>query len=932
VLSGRQIDLDRALAGSDGTQLPPAAAIRKIAQLAGGAFRPAIPIQIGIGIDQVTLGGSNVANLRGDIGTDADGWNLNSFEFRAPGFTKVKLSGHLAVSGGGVSFTGPAEVEAGDPKVLAAWLEGRGDVAQGDLRPLRLRGDVTLGNDKVAIERLSAVFDGKTVAGRLLYAFASGGSSARLDAVLNTPELDVDAALGFGKALLAGSKIERPHDMSIAADIGRATIAGVDAREVSVGLKLNAAGLQIDHLSIADLGGGAVSASGRIDTSASTPRGALAVDFETRQTAAIAALAAKFAPPAASSVAELIEGASHLKLHAALDVSADKGAAALTVAQLALTGDLDAMRLSARARMTGDWAKSAAGDLRLDGTIEAPEGAALIKLLRLDHIVAPGKGPGELKLLVNGPAGGDMQINWRLKAGEMLAQSFGRGRISFDQGVTLSSSLEVSKADLRPLRPAGAAAGGEALPLFLHTRLAIAGRDVKFDDIVARLGPSTVRGRLAIGGATPRRIDGTLDSDSLDATALIARAIGMPAPAGVSSAGWAWPSEPFNAGLFGDYAGTIALKARRLDMLPRLTAREFRANLRFAKDEFSVDDMTGAVAGGKLAGRLSFSSGGDGLKAQGKVLLTGVDATSLLPASARPPVTGSLDLSVDVAGGGLSPVALIGSLQGAGKIALSDAQFAGLDPRAFDAVTRAVDEGLPIDSARISDTVSKALDSGQLAVQRAEGKIAVSAGQVRLSDVTATGKNATLALSGNLDLTDGSIDARVVLSGSGEAAGTRPDIFMALKGPVAAPASSIDVSALTGWLTLRAVEVQAKKLHEIEQQREAERQREIERQQREAERQRAIERQREAERQREIERQRQIENARRNATPPAPPSAAPPASGAPAAVKSQLPPAQKRAPLAQQQPKTAPALPPPIDIRPPPGSVGQPEASVSPQN
>ena len=136
---------------------------------------------------------------------------------------------------------------------------------------------------------------------------------------------------------------------------------------------------------------------------------------------------------------------------------------------------------------------------------------------------------------------------------------------------------------------------------------------------------------------------------------------------------------------------------------------------------------------------------------------------------------------------------------------------------------------------------------------------------MRLSDVTATGKDAALSLAGNLDLTDGSIDARLVLSGSGEAAGTRPDIFMALKGPVAAPARSIDVSALTGWLTLRAVENQAKKLREIEQQREAERQREIERRQQEAERQREIARQREAERQREIERQRAIENARRNA-------------------------------------------------------------------
>ena len=351
----------------------------------------------------------------------------------------------------------------------------------------------------------------------------------------------------------------------------------------------------------------------------------------------------------------------------------------------------------------------------------------------------------------------------------------------------------------------------------MSAHFAIAGRSMNFKDIDAKLAGSTIRGRLVVAAdASPLRIDGALETDFIDVAPLIAGAIGMPTSASQGGTPWTWSSEPFAGGVFGDYGGQIALKARRVDVLPRLTAREFRATLRFGKDEFAFDDMTGAVAGGRLAGRLSFRSAEDGLKARVKISLTGVDAASLLPSGARPPVTGSLGFSADVEGAGLSPVALIGSLQGSGKIALSDAQFAGLDPRAFDAVTRAVDQGLAIDAVRISDVVSKALDSGQLAVKRAEGTIAVSAGQVRLSNVTADSKDAALSLAGNLDLTDGSLDARLMLSGSGQAAGARPDIFMALKGPVAAPARSIDVSALTGWLTLRAIENQSRQLREIE--------------------------------------------------------------------------------------------------------------------
>ena len=164
----------------------------------------------------------------------------------------------------------------------------------------------------------------------------------------------------------------------------------------------------------------------------------------------------------------------------------------------------------------------------------------------------------------------------------------------------------------------------------------------------------------------------------------------------------------------------------------------------------------------------------------------------------------------------MSPVALIGSLQGTGNISLADAQFAGLDPRAFDAVTRAVDQGLPIDAGRISNVVNKALDSGQLSIKRAEGAIAISAGRMQLSNVTADVKDALLSLYGNLDLTDGSLDAHLVLSGLSQAAGTRPDIFLALKGPLATPSRSMDIAALSGWLTLRSIDNQAKRLQEIE--------------------------------------------------------------------------------------------------------------------
>ncbi|HEX3858611.1 MAG TPA: AsmA family protein, partial [Pseudolabrys sp.] len=231
VVSGRQIDLDRGLAQSDASPPSPVKAVRALIDATGGALPPSVPVQIGIGIDEVTLGGNTIQTLRGDISSDTQGWSFDHFEFRAPGFTQVNFSGRIAPDGGTPAFNGPADVQSSDPLVFAAWLQGRPPPQPGDTRPLRLRGDMTLGTEKVAIERLNAEFDRKPVTGRFVYVFGAAGHRPLLDAELQAADLDVDAALGVVNALVAGSDVERPHDIALSLDIARATVAGMDARD-----------------------------------------------------------------------------------------------------------------------------------------------------------------------------------------------------------------------------------------------------------------------------------------------------------------------------------------------------------------------------------------------------------------------------------------------------------------------------------------------------------------------------------------------------------------------------------------------------------------------------------------------------------------------------------------------------------------------------
>ena len=814
VLSGRQLDLDRAISGTEAAaRQPPAVIIRELAKLWTGSFRTTLPFQVGIGIDQVTVGGNSVQNLRGDIASRADGWTLDRLEFRAPGNTQVRLSGHLNVRADVVAFAGPVEIDASDPKMLTAWLEGRSDVPQGELRPMNLRGEVAFGSDRIAVENLKAEFDRKPVTGRLAYFFPVDARPARLDAEIKAPQLDIDGAVAFGKALLAGSTMERPRDMSISADIERAIFAGVEARDARARIEIDASGLRLDRLSVGDFAGTSFAASGRVETGGHAPRGTLSLDLEAKQTAAAVATAGKFAPKNIEPAVGLLERVRRARLHATLDVTGDDKSAE-SAAQLAINGDLDDVRLDARMNVKGDWSKRSIADVRVDGMIDAAQGAALVKLMNLDWLATVGNGPGQLKVHLGGPPDKDMAFDGRLSADGLSVQASGSGQLVEGQNIKAKSTLRVLAADLRSLR--SSAAAGSSLPLQMTSRVALANGTVTFEAIDAKLAGSAIRGRISVNDASPRRIDGAIDADGADISALLARAIGMQPQTAAKGAAWGWSSEPFGAGVLGRYSGTVALKFARATVLQQWTSRELKATLRLGEDELSLEDITGDLADGRLSGRIAVRRADDGLTARAKIALSGANATRFWSAGVRPPLTGSFDFSAEAEGTGLSPITLVGSLKGSGKIKLANAQVAGLDPRSFDAAMRAADQGAVIETGRISDLVGKSLDAGQLTLMRAEAVAQISAGQFRLSDASADAKDAGLSINGALDLTDGSIDARLTLSGLSEAAGARPNIFVALKGPVTAPARSIDVSALTGWLTLRAVENQTKRLRAIE--------------------------------------------------------------------------------------------------------------------
>ncbi len=337
-----------------------------------------------------------------------------------------------------------------------------------------------------------------------------------------------------------------------------------------------------------------------------------------------------------------------------------------------------------------------------------------------------------------------------------------------------SVKLNVSRADFAPLR------GGAPLPANFQAALGFSTDRLSFEQLTGNVAGSNIRGKIALGRGETRTVSGEIETDTLEAGVLLAGAIGM--PPGMTL--WKWPAEPFSDGLPGNLAGSLELRAMRATLTPNLTARELRTTLRVDRDELALEDFSASVAGGRLTGRLTFKETAQGLSTQGQLVLANADVTTFLPDATRPPITGRLGLDIYIEGTGRSPQALLGSLQGAGSVTLGNAEFAALDPRAFATVTRAVDQGQPIEAPRIQSFTTNALTSGRLSVRDLKGDLTISAGQIRLANVRAKGEGADVTIGGALDLTNGTIDSRIVLTGAEQVSGARPDIFLSLRGPL----------------------------------------------------------------------------------------------------------------------------------------------------
>ncbi|MGE3159195.1 MAG: AsmA family protein [Xanthobacteraceae bacterium] len=832
-LSSAQIDLDRILALPAATGRRPLPALKVLAEYASGALRLPFPVRLGLHVEMLTLAGAPLQRLHGSFKSDGEAWDIERLEVRAPGITQVRVGGHVRLSPSGTTFKGPVDVDANDPRALLVWLTDRADLQSAVAGPLRLAGTLTLSNDQVAVDALKAEVDRMTVAGRLDYRWAGNGRPARIDGALTAPEIDLDRVHALGKAMFDEASLDWPREADLSLKIARAIIAGVDAKQLDVNMRIDASGVEIDRLSVADFGGAALAVKGRIDMAAQSSQGTISLDLNARSLDGVATALARFAPNAAEELRRTAPQLIPMTLRASLAVdspaikAANAGSSnsnsSNAVARLRADGRAGAFHLA----LQGETAAAGRGfsvqglellksaNVTISARVESDDGRRLLELARLDGLFSAEKLPGRMHLSVSGPLDGRLAVDGQLTTSAFNIAASGVALLSDDASPSAALTFKMANAGLRSLRPSVGGRPAAALPATLTGKLTLADESVMLSEMAGSVSNMGIAGRLTVGLAQPNRIDGEFELGALDVPGALAAVLGMPAT-GAATTGL-WPSEPFESGPIRGYAGRITIKSARAMLAPKLLARDLRAVVRFNETGVAVQSVEAEVAGGRMTAELSAERRLEGLVAQGQVRFVNADAGELLPGDGV--LSGRITLDMTAKGSGRSASALIGSLAGNGSFTLQNGKVEHLDPTVFDAVIRAVDGGLPVDAARVRNWLDKALAARALPVNLAEGTVTLTAGQARLSNTVVHTPAAELTAGGSINLVDGGLEARLTLagpSGIGGIAQAPPRIAIALKGPVAAPKRTIDVAALASWLALRSVEQQSKKLEVLE--------------------------------------------------------------------------------------------------------------------
>ena len=579
-LAAPQVDVDRLLESKDAAGEAMARVARVIAQALEHPSRGrALALIFEGSTPALTMGGDTITEANLMIELPRRGEDRVALSANLPGRAQIAI--HGVVEGGAAArFAGKAQAGARDLPRLAEWIE-RADADLADrlrglpFRVLEATGQIEVSRRAVAARDLEIRADRSTLAGAIAFTAPVGGEPARLFADLTSPALDLDGL----PSLRGPARALQDADLNLSIDARAVRLAGVGGAVVDSGrirgkLTRLAGRLDLERLSVENLGGATLTASGRLDSTEAK----LDARLEAQRLVELAALVRRVAP---GPLADLLNERAVSLSPARIDVSADAAMrdGAMDLRHLRVEGSARGTRITGAVRPSGD-------EVEAEGELASNDTPMLLRQLGVEALPLSGAPRSRITLRAKGAAatgyeaegngevaGAGLSFKGRIgeRAGRMRAD--GRARIAAKDATQLMQVLALAWPDAQI-----------SIPLDVSGDLALSGEAIEVRAMSGAVAGARIFGDLRLAaddGASRRGLTGALTVDRMAFDAIAGLALGpLSRPAAAPGrAAPVWSDRPFAPGLADPPPSRIDLRVGEMS-LRGLDARDFAGRLR----------------------------------------------------------------------------------------------------------------------------------------------------------------------------------------------------------------------------------------------------------------------------------------------------------------------------------------------------------------
>jgi len=249
--------------------------------------------------------------------------------------------------------------------------------------------------------------------------------------------------------------------------------------------------------------------------------------------------------------------------------------------------------------------------------------------------------------------------------------------------------------------------------------------------------------------------------------------------------------EPLPLAVLAGLDGSFALSAARIAVLGLPPVDNAEAALVLENGQLRLDAFRAALAGGQMEGRGVLDASAQPPRLEANFELAGASLAHPIFDLPLDLAAGRIALAGRLAASGHAPLALVSSLEGAGRFLLADGVVAGVALR--DAYAAA---GLA-DPVAAEAALRRALLGGATAVERLEGGWQISTGRLLLQEVILAAEGGISArVTGSIDLPRATLDIGFALR---PPVAESPDIGLRFSGPAVAPQRLPDIAPWARW-------------------------------------------------------------------------------------------------------------------------------------